>query len=295
MYRAPANTFIDADAATGGGSCGALSLRLPSAACCLAFPGVGETAAVCPCHGLLCMPSKPGQLLPALPALPRPAEHFEHDSIDIGPPPDKEGEQESALNQAQASLLDMSDGDGSATPLGAAGTPSAAGDSSSGGALADLMSLGGGGSSVAGPPVPTLPAASVAAPASGADLLDDLLGGGARPSPAAAAAAPPPALLAAQPATLSGFDDLLGGLGGGSAAPAPPPAQPPAAGVSLVAQPQITPQEFQHKWQAWTPFARTFQQPLTASAVAAVEANGYRVRATEGGGGMCGHACACAW
>jgi hypothetical protein len=95
------------------------------------------------------------------------AERYEQDSIDIGTSAGKE-EGESALNQAQASLLDMGEGtDGSATPLAAS---AAGGASSSGGALADLMSFGGGGGSSS--------VAAQAAPQSAVDLLGDLMGGG---------------------------------------------------------------------------------------------------------------------
>lgn len=61
--------------------------------------------------------------------------------------------------------------------------------------------------------------------------------------------------------------------GGGGVAPAPAPA---ASSVSLVPQPQLTPQQFQQGWGAWNATARTFSQPLSAAAVASVEANGFR-------------------
>ncbi|KAI3438927.1 hypothetical protein D9Q98_001341 [Chlorella vulgaris] len=201
-------------------------------------------------------------------------ERFEHDSVDMGASLDK-NETESALHQAQASLLDVGNTDGTATPLSArGGTPVA---SSSG--LADLMSMGGGVADM-----PSQPAAppSAAAPA---DLLADVFGFGGGGAAAAAPAAPAPAAATAavapqavQSSGFSGLDDLLGGLGGGggsgaSAAAAPAPA---AASVSLVPQPQITPHEFQQKWAAWTPSARTFQQQLSSSALASVQANGYR-------------------
>jgi len=202
------------------------------------------------------------------------------------PSSDKGEEAKSALNAAQASLLDLADGGGPAaadTPSSAAaagGSGAAAGGNSSGG-LADLMSLGGG-----APAAPAqVPAAAVAAAPSPADLLGDLMGGlgGSSPGPAAAAAAsaaaPPPAAAGG----LGGLDDLLGGLGGGA---------PAAPAVSLVAHPQISPQEFQQSWAAWTPGALSFQAELSPSAAASVEANGYRVRGAwplgfvEGRGGV---------
>ena len=195
-----------------------------------------------------------------------PAEWYEQDSIDIGTSAGKE-EGESALNQAQASLLDMGEGtDGSATPLAATAAGAA---SSSGGALADLMSFGngGGGSS----------AAAQAAPQSAMDLLGDLMGGGGSSSSSQAPAAPP---AAAPAAGFGGLDDLLGG---GSLAAAPQPST--SSSVSLVPQPQISAQEFQQKWAAWTAGARSFQQPLSSAAVSSVESNAYRVSACGCGEG----------
>ncbi len=197
------------------------------------------------------------------------------------PSSDKGEEAKSALNAAQASLLDLADGGGPAaadTPSSAAaagGSGAAAGGNSSGG-LADLMSLGGG-----APAAPAqVPAAAVAAAPSPADLLGDLMGGlgGSSPGPAAVAAgpaaAPPPAVAGG----LGGLDDLLGGLGGGAPAALAAPAAPAAPSVSLVAHPQISPQEFQQSWAAWSPRAVSFQAELSPSAAASVEANGYRVR-----------------
>jgi hypothetical protein len=200
------------------------------------------------------------------------AERYEQDSIDIGTSAGKE-EGESALNQAQASLLDMGEGtDGSATPLAAS---AAGGASSSGGALADLMSFGGGGGSSS--------VAAQAAPQSAVDLLGDLMGGGGSSGSSRALAAPP---AAAPAAGFGGLDDLLGGLGGGDGlAAAPPPSSSSSSSVSLVPQPQISAQEFQQKWAAWTAGARSFQQPLSSAAVSSVESNAYRVSACGCGEG----------
>lgn len=206
-----------------------------------------------------------------------PAERYEQDSIDMAAASDK-GEAEGGLQQAQASLLDLGDGadGGGPTPSSASAAAAASGGGAFGG-LADLMSLGG---------APT-PAAAAAVPASPADLLGDLMGG-----PAPAPAQPPAAAPAAAPQAaggLGGLEDLLGGLGGGAPAAAP---AAPAAGVSLLAQPQISPQDFQRSWAAWTPGARSFQQPLSGAAVAAVEANGYRVRLAVGAWGS---GAGCGW
>lgn len=175
----------------------------------------------------------------------------------------------SALNQAQASLLDLTDG-GEAAPS-AGPTPTAAAATGFSG-LDDLMSLGGG----AGGGGMGAAAAPAAAPG---DLLAGLMGGGASPAPPAAAPAAPAGGLA-------GLEDLLGGLGGGNgmAQPAAPPAAPAAPSVSLVPQPQLSPQQFQQQWAAWTPLARSFQQQLSSGAVGGVEANGFRVSKRCGGG-----------
>ena len=192
------------------------------------------------------------------------AERYEQDSIDIGTSAGKE-EGESALNQAQASLLDMGEGaDGSGTPLSATAAGAA---SSSGGALADLMSFGGGGGGGSGV------AAAQAPPQSAVDLLGELIGSSRSQGPAA-----PPA--AAPAAGLSGLDDLLGGLHGSSLPAAPQPSS--SCSVSLLPQPQISAADFQQKWAAWTADARSFQQPLSSAAVSSVESNAYRVSA-------CGH------
>lgn len=196
-------------------------------------------------------------------------ERYDQDSIG-GASEHGEALDESALSLAQASLLDLADGGadgggGDATPLAATLASTSSGVAADFGGLADLMSLGGGSSVAAAAPSP-------------ADLLGDLMGG-AGPSPAAIAA-PVAAAPAVQGGGLGGLDDFLGGLGG---SPAAAPAAPAAASVSLVAQPQITPQEFQHKWAAWTPGARAFQQQLSPAAVGGVESNGFRVRRLFGG------------
>lgn len=49
--------------------------------------------------------------------------------------------------------------------------------------------------------------------------------------------------------------------------------------LSLPAVPPL--QEFQRCWVAWNPLAKSFQQPLTASSVAAIEARGHRVSAAS--------------
>ena len=171
----------------------------------------------------------------------------------------------SALNQAQASLLDLADGGDAGASQAPVPAPTAAAGGFSG--LDDLMSLGGGGGSGAAAAAPA-PVPATAAP-SPADLLGGLMGGSASPTPAAAAPAAPAG-------GLGGLEDLLGGLGGGGGGAAAAPAAP---SVSLVPQPQLSPQEFQAKWQAWTPQARSFQQQLQGGAVGSVEANGFRVSA----------------
>lgn len=210
------------------------------------------------------------------------AERVEQDGLDMGAGAlgDK-AEQESSLTQAQASLLDMSDAaDGSAsTPVSAsaAGAPRASGSGGGTAGLDDLLSLEGSGPAPAGgPPLPP------AAPAVGSatDLLGDLMGGPA--APAGGTAAPAPSAAAGVPALagggLGGLEDLLGGLGGSSAGAAAAPAAPSrGAGVELLPQPQLTPQEFQQSWAAWTPSQRTFNQQLSSAAIAGVEANGFKV------------------
>eukprot|EP00887_Chlorella_sp_A99_P000646 scaffold5.g646.t1 len=197
-------------------------------------------------------------------------ERYEQDSIGEGAAASTRSEAESAAAQATVSLLDLEDGGAAAAEpppsaasvLGSAAGAAAAADIAAG-ALADLLTLGGGGGRAA-----SSSAAPVPAGGGGVDLLGGLSGLGP-PAPAAPAVA-----AAAARAAAGGLEDLLGGFGGG--APAAAPAPPPPQGVSLLPQPAITPQEFQAKWGAWTPQARTFQVQLSLSAVAAVGANGYR-------------------
>ncbi|KAL4434249.1 hypothetical protein ABPG75_000690 [Micractinium tetrahymenae] len=204
------------------------------------------------------------------------AGRVEQDGLDMGAGAvGHKAEQESSLTQAQASLLDVSDSsaaaaDGAATPPAAPAPAAVAGSGGGGlGGLDDLLSFGGTGAAPAAAAPPPPPAQQ-----SAANLLGDLMGGAA---PSAGA----PASLAAAPAAaaptggggLGGLEDLLGGFGGGGSAAAAPP---PASGVELLPQPQLTPQEFQQSWAAWTPGQRAFNQPLSAAALASVEANGYK-------------------
>lgn len=204
-------------------------------------------------------------------------------------------EQESSLTQAQASLLDMADSstpaaDGAAAlpPPAPAATAAAAGSGGGGlGGLDDLLSLGGSGAGA-----PAGAATPVQAAGAAADFLGDLMGG---PAPAAGGSAAPAAPAAAPTGGgLGGLEDLLGGLGGGSTgARSAPAASPRGSGVELLPQPQLTPQEFQQSWAAWTPGQRTINQPLGAAAVASVEANGFKVRkgGERGGPSGCGERC----